>query len=120
LDGAETGSAADADGCGGVSTGSAASGVGGVPLIGDAVGVGAGDAASVALGSGKASFVPKTNSSIALPSCLRFSVLAPALPRFPHTVGTLFQNMRQVDLLASHTVADSKNRRSLVFVIPLL
>jgi hypothetical protein len=51
---------------------------------------------------------------------LRFSVLAPALPRFPHTVGTLFQNMRQVDLLASHTVADSKNRRSLVFVIPLL
>ena len=80
MDGAGTGSAADASGCGRVRTRNAASGVGGVSLINDAVGVGAGDASSVALGTGKASFVPKTNSSLALPSCLRFSVLASTLP----------------------------------------
>ena len=51
--------------------------------VSDAASVGAGDASSVAVGTGKASFVPKTNSSIALPSGLRFSVLASALPQFP-------------------------------------
>ena len=79
MDGTGTGSAADADGCGGVSTGNKANAVGGVSLIGDAVGVGAGDAASGAVGTGKASFVAKANSSIALPSGLRFWVLVSTL-----------------------------------------
>jgi hypothetical protein len=60
------------------------------------VGVGAGDTSSVAVGAGTASLVPKTNSSIALPSCLRFSVPVSTLPGFPQTFGcTLSQNMRQ-------------------------
>jgi len=49
-------------------------------IISDAVGVGGGDTSSVALGAGTASFVPKTNSSIALPSGLRFLVLILRLP----------------------------------------
>jgi hypothetical protein len=67
-------------GCGGVAVVNKANGVGGVggvSVIGDAVGMGAGDTSSVAVGAGTASFVPKTNSSIALPSGLRF--LVPAL-----------------------------------------
>jgi hypothetical protein len=83
LDGAGTGSAADASGCGGVSTGNAAADVGNVYVMSDAADVGAGDASSVALGTGKASFVPKTNSSIALPSGLRFLILTSTLPQFP-------------------------------------
>jgi hypothetical protein len=83
LDGAGTGSAANANGPGAVSAGNAASGIGGVSVMSVAVGVGASDAASGSGGTGKASFVPKTNSSIALPSGLRFSVLASALPQFP-------------------------------------
>ena len=83
MDGAGTGPAANANGCGGVSTGSAASGVGGVSVMSVAVGMGASDAASGSGGTGKASFVAKANSSIALPSGLRFSVLTSTLPRFP-------------------------------------
>ena len=53
-------------------------------------------------GVGTASFVPKTNSSIALPNGLRFSVLVSTLPRFPQKVGsTLSQNMRLVGRLNS-------------------
>jgi len=96
-------------GPGGVAASNKASGVGGVAgfyVMSDAVGVGAGDASSVAVGTAKASFVAKANSSIALPSGLRFWVLVSTLPRFPQTVGcTLSQNMRQVGRLASHTVA---------------
>jgi hypothetical protein len=44
------------------------------------VGVGAGGASSVAIGTGKASFVVKTNSSIALASGLRFLVFMSKLP----------------------------------------
>jgi hypothetical protein len=44
------------------------------------VGVGAGDITNGGVGAGKASFVPKTNSSIALPSGLRFLVLMSTLP----------------------------------------
>ena len=44
------------------------------------MGVGAGDATSVGVGAGKASFVAKTNSWIALPSGLRFLVLMSTLP----------------------------------------
>jgi hypothetical protein len=80
LDGAGTGSAANAFGPGAVSTGNAASGVGNVYVMSDAASGGAGDASSVALGTGKASLVPKTNSSIALPSGLRFWVLVLTLP----------------------------------------
>ncbi len=69
-----TGCGAEASGCGGVAVGNKANGVGGVSVISDAVGVGAGDTSSVALGAGTASFVLKTNSSIALPSGLRFGV----------------------------------------------
>jgi hypothetical protein len=69
----ETGSGADTVGSGGVATGNAASGVS------DAVGVGAGDTKS-GVGGDAVSFVPKTNSSIALPSGLRFFVLISALP----------------------------------------
>ena len=69
--------------------GNAASGVGGVGagdtgnkangISGDAVGVGAGGTTSGGVGDA-VSFVPKTNSSIALPSGLRFLVLISALP----------------------------------------
>ena len=49
--------------------------------VSDAVGVGAGDTTSSGgVGAGTASFVPKTNSSIALPSGLRFLVLMSTLP----------------------------------------
>lgn len=79
-----TGSGADANGCGGVATGNKANGVGGVGgvyVISDAVGVGAGDTTSSSgVGAGTASFVPKTNSSIALPSGLCFLVLMLRLP----------------------------------------
>jgi hypothetical protein len=80
LDGAGTGSAANTNGPGAVSTGHAASGVGNVYVMSDAASGGAGDASSVDLGTGKASLVPKTNSSIALPSGLRFWVLVSTLP----------------------------------------
>jgi hypothetical protein len=73
-----TGSGADTAGCGGVATGNAAScgGVAGNAASGvsDAVGIGADDTISGGVGDA-ASFVPKTNSSIALPSGLRFLVL---------------------------------------------
>jgi hypothetical protein len=46
----------------------------------DAVDMGAGDASSVAVGTDKASFVAKTNSSIALASGLRFLVFMSTLP----------------------------------------
>jgi hypothetical protein len=48
--------------------------------ISDAVGVGAGNTTSGGVGAGKASFVPKTNSSIALASGLRFLVFISTLP----------------------------------------
>ena len=44
--------------------GAEGSGCGGVSVISDAVGMGAGDRSSVAVGAGTASFIPKTNSSI--------------------------------------------------------
>ena len=77
----EIGSGANTSGCGGVTVGNAASSGGGVAGnavsgVSDAVGVAAGDTNS---GGGAASFVPKTNSSIALPSGLRFLVLMTAL-----------------------------------------
>lgn len=78
-----TGCGAEAFSGGGVSVGNKANGVGGVggvSVISDAVGMGAGDTSSVAVGAGTASFVPKTNSSIALPSGLRFLVLMLRLP----------------------------------------
>ncbi len=53
-----TGSDADASGCGGVAAGNKANGVGGVR------GIDAGNAVSGGVVVGKASFVPKTNSSI--------------------------------------------------------
>lgn len=71
-----TGCGAEASGGGGVSVGNKANDVGGVSVISDTVGVGADHTSSVAVGAGTASFVPKTNSSIALPSGLRFLVLA--------------------------------------------
>jgi len=80
LDGAGTGSAANALGPGAVSTGNATSGVGNVYVMSDAASGAAGDASSVALGTGKASLVPKTNSLIALPSGLRFLVFMSTLP----------------------------------------
>jgi hypothetical protein len=80
----ETGSGADANDPGGVAVGNAASGGGGVAgnaVFGasDAVAVGAGNKTNGGVGAGKASFVPKTNSSIALPSGLRFLVLMSTL-----------------------------------------
>jgi len=60
-----TGCGAEASGGGGVSVGNKANGVGGVYVISDAVGVGAGNTTNGGVGAGKASFVPKTNSSIA-------------------------------------------------------
>jgi len=69
----ETGSGADTSGCGGVAIGNAASGVS------DAVGVGADDTISDGVGDA-VSCVPKTNSSIALPSGLRFLVFISTLP----------------------------------------
>ena len=54
-----TGSGADASGCGGVAAGNKANGVGGVR------GIDAGNKANGGVAVGKASFVPKTNSSIA-------------------------------------------------------
>ena len=82
MDGAGTGSAGDAFDSGVVGADNADSGVGGVSVMSDAVGVGAGDAASGAVGGNAASFsfVPKTNSSIGLPSGLRFLVLISTLP----------------------------------------
>jgi hypothetical protein len=79
----ETGCGAEASGFGGVATGNAISG-GGVAGnaasgVSDAVGVGADDTSSGGVGDA-ASFVPKTNSSIALPSGLRFLVLISTLP----------------------------------------
>jgi hypothetical protein len=82
----ETGSGADTGGCGGVTVGNAASGGGGVAGnavsgVSDAVGVGAGDITNGGAGGAASfSFVPKTNSSIALPSGLRFLLLISTLP----------------------------------------
>jgi hypothetical protein len=79
----ETDSGADANACGGVAVGNKANGIGGVgdvSVISDAVGVGAGNTTNGRVGAGKASCVPKTNSSIALPSGLRFLVLMSTLP----------------------------------------
>ena len=77
-----TGSGADTAGCGGVAIGNKANGVmgvGGISASWDACG--ADDTASgVGGGAASFSFVPKTNSSIALPSGLRFLVLISALP----------------------------------------
>ena len=78
----ETGSGADTSGCGGFAVGNAISGgVAGnaVSGVSDAVGVGAGNTTS-GVGGDAASCVPKTNSSIALPSGLRFLVLISTLP----------------------------------------
>jgi hypothetical protein len=78
-----TGYCADTVGCGGVSVGNKANNVGGVAgvyVMSDAVDMGAGDASSVAVGTDKASFVAKTNSSIALASGLRFLVFMSTLP----------------------------------------
>jgi hypothetical protein len=75
-----TGFGADANGCDGLVTGSNAAsgfmGVGGISASLDACG--AGDTTSGV--GGAASFVPNTNSSIALPSGLRFLVLISTLP----------------------------------------
>ena len=51
-----------------------------VSLIGDAVGVGTGGSASGTGGGNAASWVPETNSSIALPSGLLFLLLLLTLP----------------------------------------
>ncbi|MEG4396631.1 hypothetical protein [Microcoleus sp. BROC3] len=78
----ETDCGADTCGDSGVAVGDAASGgVAGNATSGvsDAVGVAAGDTTSGGVGDA-ASFVPKTNSSIALPSGLRFLVLISTLP----------------------------------------
>jgi hypothetical protein len=80
----ETGSGADTGDCGGVTVGNAASGGGGVAGnavsgVSDAVAVDAGNTTNGGVGAGKASFVPKTNSSITLPSGLRFLVLMSTL-----------------------------------------
>ena len=48
--------------------------------VSDAVGVGAGNTTNGGVGAGKASFVPKTNSSNALASGLRFLVFISTLP----------------------------------------
>lgn len=65
----ETGSGADANGCGSVATGNVTNGGGvagnAVSGVSDAVGVGAGDTTNGGVGGDAASFVPKTNSSIA-------------------------------------------------------
>ncbi len=75
---------ADASGGGGVATGNATNGGGvagnAVSDVSDAVGVGADDTTNGGVGRDAASFVPKTNFSIALPSGLRFLVLMSALP----------------------------------------
>jgi hypothetical protein len=81
----ETGSGADTGDCGGVTVGNAASGGGvagnAVSGVSDAVGVGAGDITNGGAGDAASfSFVPKTNSSIALPSGLRFLLLMSTLP----------------------------------------
>ena len=77
--GTESGS--DTNGSGGVAAGNKANGGGivrGIDAgnkangISDAVGGGAGNTTNGGVGAGKASFVPKTNSSIALPRYLRF------------------------------------------------
>lgn len=84
-----TGGGAEASGGGGVSVDNKANGgsvVRGIDAgnkangVSDAVGVGAGNTRNGGVGAGKASFVPKTNSSIALPSGLRFLVLMSTLP----------------------------------------
>ena len=78
----ETVSGADTAGCGDVAVTNTSSGGGvadnAVSGVRDAVGVGAGDTISGGIGDA-ASFVPKTNSSIALPSGLRFLVLISTL-----------------------------------------
>jgi hypothetical protein len=74
-------SGAYASSCGGFAAGNKANGGGivrGIDAsnkangVSDAVGVGAGNTTNGGVGAGKASFVPKTNSSIALPRYLRF------------------------------------------------
>ena len=78
----KTGLGTDTGGSGGVAVGNAGSCVccvGSVSPISDAVGVGAGDTTS-GVGGDAASFVPKTNFSIALPSGLRFLLLISTLP----------------------------------------
>jgi hypothetical protein len=69
-----TGSGTDASGCGGLAIGDAASGVMGVGGISASWDACAGDTTNGGVGGDAASFsfVPKTNSSIALPSGLRF------------------------------------------------
>jgi len=80
----ETGSGADANRPGGVAVGNKANGVdavGDVSAVWNAVGAD-GDTTNGGVGAGKASFVPKTNSSssIALASGLRFLVFMSTLP----------------------------------------
>ena len=61
----ETDSGADANGCGGVTVGNKTNGVGGVgevSAVWNAAGAD-GDTTNGGVGNGKASFVPKTNSS---------------------------------------------------------
>ncbi|MEG4350156.1 hypothetical protein QUA74_10490 [Microcoleus sp. LAD1_D3] len=79
----ETGSGADTAGCGGVAGNATSAGVGNAASgVSDAVGVGAGHTSSGGVGDA-VSRSPKTNSSIALPSGLRFLVLISTLPQFP-------------------------------------
>jgi hypothetical protein len=71
-----TGCGANANGGGSVAAGNKANCVGGVRNV---VGVGADDTTSSGVGAVRTSFVPKTNSSIVLPSGLRFLVLMSTL-----------------------------------------
>ena len=69
-------------GPGGVAVGNKANGVDGVgdvSAVWNSAGAD-GDTANGSVGAGKASFVAKTNSSIALPSGLRFLILVSTLP----------------------------------------
>lgn len=78
----ETGAGADTSGSDDITVGNAIpGGVAGNAAsdVSDAVGVGADDTSSGGVGDA-ASFVPKTNSSIALPSGLRFLVFISTLP----------------------------------------
>ena len=75
-----TGSGADANGFGGAAFGNKAKSVdavGDVSAVWNAAGA---DGDTTNGGVGKVSFVPKTSSSIALPSGLRFWVLVSTLP----------------------------------------
>ena len=80
----ETGSGADIADCGGVAVGDAASsgsGVAGNAVSGSGVaGLGPGDTTNGGVGGDAASFVPKTNSSIALLRGVRFLVFMSTLP----------------------------------------